>query len=122
MTVQGSFEDIRSQIRELRKIGEGPYIQSQGPGGIGSKTARTALQEAREAESNLLTSMEKQGLGKEAKEYREALGQYGKDKEVIRFVKGLQAQRALPGGANPQNRPGLAEAAKKAQPSSSAIQ
>ena len=96
-----SFEEIRAKIKDLRSIGDKQYGSPEM-----ARTARAAMQDARELEQSLL----KQMPSDLATQYKSALQQHAKDSEAIRWLKDVQKQNSVSGGANPIDRPGLGKA------------
>ncbi len=103
LPLQGSqgqtFAEVRSEIKRLREIAN--YDK-----GAGTETAQAARKDAQKLEQTLLRQLPPDA----AKRYQAGTAQHTADSDAIRWVKAQQKRNAVAGGANPIDRPGLAEA------------
>jgi hypothetical protein len=103
------FQSLRNEIKILRDQGERAYKSKTQDM---AKQAALDMRDAARMEADIVRQMRAKGLTKEAAQYESAISQYAADNDAIRFIRAKQAEQALPGGANPQDRPGLEQADK----------
>lgn len=96
-----TFDEIRSEIKSLRE--QGKFNRETTP-----EKALAARKQANALEQTMLAQMPPDV----AQQYRMMTAQHQRDMDAVRLLEGFQKQNRLIGGANPVDRPALAEAQK----------
>ena len=106
-----TFEEIRQEIKDLREAAEidrnSPFFHGQSQKNMKASAA---------IEADLLRQLQSLKKGNLAERYEAAITQHAKDSEALRELRAMQESNQLAGGANPQDRPGLARAQKALSP------